>query len=265
MVIDTHTHIGKMLNFDMPITMLLESMEKYRIDFSLLSNVEGTEGDHNCIRLPEKDQKGQLEINMAAIECVKKYPHKLGACLWIKALSEGCSEEFEQMVIDNRSYIYAIKVHPFHGLIPFNSPQVEEYVKLAQKYQLPVVTHTATDDNSSPKGVYEMALKYPKVNFVMVHLGLGSDNSLATDLIKELPNLYGDTTWVLPEKAMKFLDICGADKLLFGSDNPIDGVDTYAHKDFYKWYLNDFEKLVSKEVFDKVMYKNAMDLFGIKL
>jgi predicted TIM-barrel fold metal-dependent hydrolase len=264
MIIDSHAHIGTILNFDMPITMLLESMKKYHIDFSLFSNVEGSEGDHHCNKIPDQFQKTQKEINEAVIRYAKQYPDKLGACLWIKALSEGCTEEFEQMVADNRSVIYGIKVHPFHGLISFYSPQVEEYVKLAEKYQLPVVTHTATDDNSNPKKVYEMALKYPKVNFVMVHLGLGSDNSLATELIKELPNLYGDTTWVLPEKTLKFIDLCGPDKILFGTDNPIDGVDTYANKDFCNWYLKEFGKVVSKEVYDKVMYKNAIKVFGIK-
>lgn len=33
---------------------------------------------------------------------------------------------------------------------------------------------------------------------------------------------------------------CGVDKLLFGTDSPIDGVDTYAY-DFYKTYFNDFK------------------------
>ena len=45
MIIDCHTHIGKILTFDMPETMLLDSMDKYHIDFALVSNIEGAEFD----------------------------------------------------------------------------------------------------------------------------------------------------------------------------------------------------------------------------
>ena len=33
MIIDSHIHIGKIINFNMPEEMVIESMEKYRIDF----------------------------------------------------------------------------------------------------------------------------------------------------------------------------------------------------------------------------------------
>ena len=60
----------------------------------------------------------------------------------------------------------------------------------------------------------------------MVHLGLGTDHELAIKLISKLPNLYGDTTWVNAKDTLKAIKVCGVDKIMFGSDNPIDGLET---------------------------------------
>ncbi|EIX5997604.1 amidohydrolase family protein, partial [Escherichia coli] len=117
-----------------------------------------------------------------------------------------------------RDIIYGIKVHPYHSKMAFNSDKVQEYIRLAQKYDLPVVSHTSNDYESSPQLVYEMALKYPNVNFVMCHMGLATDNQEAIELIAKLPNLYGDTAWVRADMVYQSIKICGSDKILFGTD-----------------------------------------------
>ena len=51
MIIDSHVHIGNMLGFNMPEEMVLKSMEKYNIDFSLVSNIDSAEFDDNLKRI----------------------------------------------------------------------------------------------------------------------------------------------------------------------------------------------------------------------
>lgn len=262
MIIDTHVHIGSMLNFHMPKEAVLASIEKYAIDYCLVSNVEGSEVDHNQKLIPMEAQKGQIEINEEVLRFANENPDKIGALIWIKPLTEGCTPEFEEFVKNNTNKIAGLKVHPYHSKTSFASSEVEKYIKLAEKYSLPVVTHTATDKDSSPETVYEVALKFPKVNFVMVHMGLGSDNKKAIELISKLPNLYGDTTWVSPENTLEAIRVCGIDKIMFGTDSPIDGVDTYEK---YTYYLYEMKNRLSKEDYDKLMYKNAGRVFKLSL
>ena len=264
MVIDTHAHIGNILKFNMTKEILLKSMDKYGIDYSLISNIEGAEFDNDQNPIPEKFQKSQKEINEAAIKFAREYPNKIGVLMWAKPSTEGCIKEFEDMIINNRDVVYGIKIHPYHSKIEFDSPKVEDYIKLAEKYSLPVAVHTAMSFESSPKKVYNMAVKYPNVNFIMVHMGLGTDNQEAIELISKLPNLYGDTTWVKPENALKMIEKCGIDKLIFGTDNPIDGVDTCSNK-FYETYLNYFKNNLSSMDYDKLLYKNALKLFNLSI
>ena len=265
MIIDSHVHIGKVGRMNMPEEMVLASMEKYGIDFSIVSNIEGCEVGDNEIPIPDRFQSGQTELNEKTLRFVRANPDKLGATLWIKPLMEGVTDEFEELIVKNRDIIYGLKVHPYHSNLLFNSPQIAEYIKLARKYSLVMVTHTADDYCSRPEAVYDAALKNPDVNIVMYHLGLGTDNEDAIEMVSSLPNLYCDTAWVEPEKTIKAIEVCGIDKVLFGTDNPIDGLDTYNNDMFYNYYFNEMKYDLSQEDYAKFMYKNAINLFKIKL
>jgi len=54
MIIDSHTHIGTITKFNMPESMLLDSMQKYGIDFALVLNIEGCEVDNVISLEPEE-------------------------------------------------------------------------------------------------------------------------------------------------------------------------------------------------------------------
>lgn len=60
MIIDSHAHIGKIIKFDMPEQTLLDSMEKYKINFSLVCNIEASEFDHTQKPIPEEQQFDQI-------------------------------------------------------------------------------------------------------------------------------------------------------------------------------------------------------------
>jgi hypothetical protein len=264
LIIDAHTHIGTIIKFDMPQAMLLASMDKYHIDYALVSNIEGCEVDNDQVPIPPERQFSQRDINDKVLRFVRAHPDRLGALLWIKPATEGCTPEFEAMVAENLDVVYGFKVHPYHSKISFGSPQVEKYIQLAERYGLAVVTHTANDYESSPRVAYEMALKYPAVNIVMYHLGLATDNQEAIDLVSRLPNLYGDCCWVTPDKTLQAIQVCGIDKILFGTDNPINGVDTYDDPTFYNFYFKGMESVLSQADYEKFMFRNAIRLFKLR-
>ena len=39
MIIDIHAHIGVLSGFEMPVTMQLEAMDKYHIDYAIVSDL----------------------------------------------------------------------------------------------------------------------------------------------------------------------------------------------------------------------------------
>lgn len=268
MIIDTHVHFGNGLDFPMPQKMVIQAMEKYNISKAIVSNTAATECDFNQKLLPENLQTDMLTVAKETIDFAKDNPGKIYAAVWVKPLQEQPSAELEYLLKIHPEYVKAIKIHPFHSHINFDSPEVESYIELADRLNLPVITHTAKDDCSSCQRVFNMAKKYPSVRFVMAHLGLETDNEEAIELCTKLPNLFGDTAWLPMEKAIRFIKIAGSEKLMFGSDMPIDGLETYSfnkwgQRSIYQDYFHELEKRIPASSYENIMWKNAKDFYDL--
>ncbi|MBQ9460793.1 MAG: amidohydrolase family protein [Clostridia bacterium] len=270
MIIDTHVHIGDMLNFVLTKEDVIASMERFGIDHSIVSSLNAAEFDHMLRPVPPKYQHSQLECLEDVISFAKEYPSKISAAVWVRPYNEKADYDLYKAINDNRRYIKAIKFHPYHSNLPFDGKESEPFIELAQHYGLPVVVHTGGCDAASCVRVYNAARRFPKTRFVMVHMGLGTDNSEAIELISRLPNLYGDTTWVPVASTLKLIEKAGIEKIMFGSDNPIDGPETYLHnrtgdRSLYQQYFNELKDIISPEYYDRLMYRNAAEFFGIHI
>ena len=269
MIIDTHVHIGKMLGFDLKGEDVLYSMDRYGIDFSLVSSIEAAEYDHRGRRVPARLRKTQNEIFRDTLRFASVHPDRIGAVPWLRVAEELPNEEFVALLRQNRSLVYAFKLHPFHSRVAPDDLRLEAVYRLAAEYDLPIVSHTGGCEEARSLHLYNAAKRHPELNFVMVHMDLGTDNSAALELLGTLPNLYGDTTWVPVSTTLKAIERWGSGKMLFGSDNPIDGKDTYLHnrtgdRSLYQQYFNEFRESVSADDYDNIMYRNAMRVFHIK-
>lgn len=69
----------------------------------------------------------------------------------------------EELLKENLDIVCGIKVHPFHSKIAFDDERVQAFIKFAQKYKLPVCTHTADCEEACVRKVYEMAKKHMKI------------------------------------------------------------------------------------------------------
>lgn len=269
MRIDTHVHIGgEKVGFQMSEEMVLEAMEKYHVDYAIVSNGDAAEVDHEQKLLPKEVQVSQEEALLRVLAFARKHPEKIGVGVWVKPLTEKVTPELEKLIRDNLDIIYAIKLHPFHSKISPVDERVIPYLELAKKYHLAVVSHTGGCEEAEPVHLYEAALKFPEIPFVMVHMGLGSDNQAALELLSKADNLYGDTAWVPMATTEEAIRRYGSRKMMFGSDMPIDGVDTYlcnpwGERSVYQDYLHVLPEKIAAEAYEDLMWKNAVRVFGL--
>ncbi len=243
-----------MILFNMTEEELVYSVNKYNIDFTLVSSIEAAEFDHQGVAVPQFLQKPQNVLLEKLLNVIKRHPDKLGALVFMKCFSEQPDTETERIIAENREYIYGIKLHPFHSRTAPDDPKLEPVYRLAAKFSLPVVSHTGGCTEAESIRLYNAAKAHPELDFVMVHMDL----------------LYGDTTWVPLATTLKAIELYGSEKMLFGTDNPIDGKDTLLHnrtgeRSLYQQYFNEAKALLSPEAYDDLMYKNAARLFKIKL
>ncbi|MER2080252.1 MAG: TatD family hydrolase [Ruminococcus sp.] len=269
MIIDTHAHIGKLLTFDMTTEQILYSMDQYGVDFSLISNIEAAEGDHEGNPVPAELQKPQNQILLNTLSEAKKAPDRLGVLPWLKIRQELPDEEFISLLRENRGLIYGFKLHPFHSRTAPDEERLEPIYRLAAEYGLPVVSHTGGCEEAMSRHLFNAAKRHPELDFVMVHMDLGTDNREALDLLGRLPNLYGDTTWVPISTTLEAIRRYGSEKMLFGTDNPIDGADTLLHnrtgkRSLYQQYFHELKEQLRADEYENLMHKNAERIFHIK-
>lgn len=270
MIIDTHAHIGKMLNFNLTEEDLIYSVEKYNIDFTLVSNIECAEFDHKGRKIPKIIQKDQNKVQKKTLSFIKNHPDKFGMLIWLKIHSNLPDDELIKIIEKNRGIIYGFKFHPFHSRTAPDDKKLEPVYEIAEKYNLPIVSHTGGCEEARSVHLYNAAKMHPDLNFVMVHMDLGTDNSEALSLLGKLPNLYGDTTWVPLKTTVEAVKRYGSEKMIFGSDNPIDGKDTFLHnrtgdRSLYQEYFNELRSVITPADYDNIMYKNARRIFNIDL
>ena len=268
MIIDTHAHIGSILDFNMTTEQLLYSMERYGIDFTLFSHIGAVECDHMGNPVPDFLQRPQNELLIEALNEAKKAPDKLGVLPWLKIRQELPDADFIRLLRENRELIYGLKLHPFHSRVAPDDVRLEPIYRLAAEFGLPVVSHTGGCPEAMSVHLFNAAKAHPETDFVMVHMDLGTDNSAALELLGELPNLYGDTTWVPVATTVEAIRRYGSRKMLFGTDNPIDGPDTLLHnrtgdRSLYQQYFNELRDMISPEEYDDLMFYNAQRVFGI--
>ena len=269
MLFDTHLHYGTNPLFNLPEEDLINMIKKYHIDIALVSNVNGAELDHKQNFIPMEFQKPQIEVLKESIAMAKKYKNVYIAP-WIKPYTETCDKEFIQLVEENLDIIKALKIHPYHSNVSLSDARMEPYYKLAEKHHLTIVSHTGGCDAARSIHTVTAAKKHPSINFVMVHMDLGTDNEEALKCLGMADNIYGDTTWVPITTTIKAIKLYGSKKMIFGSDGPIDGVDTYKYnkskeRSIYQDYFELLPKMISKDEYDDLMFKNAIKIFNIKL
>lgn len=269
MIVDAHTHIGgEKVGFNMTEAMVLEMMDKYRVNFCIVSNADSAELDHSQRPLPENVQISEENSLKRVISFARSNPDRIGVAVWVKPYSQQPSNEFLELMEDNMDIIHAIKLHPYHSNVSPVDKRVIPYLELADKYKIAVVSHTGGCEAASPKYMLEAAKLFPDIPFVMAHMGLGTDNSEAIKLLGRADNLYGDTAWVGMESTIKAINLYGKEKVIFGSDAPIDGVDTYlcnpkGEKSIYQDYFNIIEERIGSDAYEYLMYKNAICVYGL--
>lgn len=256
-IIDSHVHIGQLREWDFPGDLLIESMDKYGIGFGLVSNVSGGEfvGDQEHYA-----GGNQIEVNDVIKTFVMTHPDRFRGLFWIRPRLEGFSPEIEGYLQENQQFFCGLKVHSSQSKLPFTPEYHRDYLTLCARLKLPIAVHTEIDGYANPAFVYETAKAFPDVNFIMVHMGMWTDHLESIGYVRELPNLYADTTFVDTESVMRAVKECGSAKILFGSDAPALGVDIYER---YQEVLARFEEDLSSTDRENILFRNAERLFKL--
>ena len=256
-LIDTHQHYGYWNTLTECKYNLLNSFTKYNLSYALIS-FDGSE-------FKEEGQKRgklipSLEGSKKMLKFVKENEH-YGMLVWVRPHTENNVQEIESFIKKHLNLIHGIKFHPYCSRMRVTDKRFEPYILIARKYNLPILVHTAKDKYSSLKYLKRVAMKFNDVIFVAAHMELLTNNKNCVTLLKECNNVYCDTAWVNMDILNDLKSEGLLDRVMFGTDNPIDGLDTLNNQIYLDYYNNKI-KLTKKEL-SKVYFENALKVYKI--
>jgi len=245
MIIDAHVHIGKTEKTKRYFT--LESyyslMQKSKIDKAIIMPNISSVIDTSILneQLMDEYSSSDLKENFYPLIIIDpKYK------ITLKQISL------------YKDIIYGLKYHPSVSGIALDDPKMIDFLNAANELNLSILVHCGRHWRSDIKYIIKTAKKFKDINFIAAHLaGNATDiieKSIDVLTLEKLDNIYLDTSaGKLPQLIEKAVMSLGADKILFGSDEP------YADLRIAK-YCVDLCDITNSDK-KKLFYKNTRSVY----
>ncbi len=205
-IVDSHVHVGEMPPFYQPAPWyewpgILELMDLLGIDMSCINSLT-----HVDLHLG----------NQIVAEACNAHPDRFIGYGTVTPLEpdrivpelEWCADHYDMR---------GIKLHPYSAEYPADGPNHFPVYGYAEEHDLPVLIDV-NHRQYNYEGLIRAAERYPNVQFIMPHYG-GSLKA-TRETCTACPNVAVDMTYTVLgyDYIERLVDICGAERVLFGSD-----------------------------------------------
>jgi predicted TIM-barrel fold metal-dependent hydrolase len=146
-----------------------------------------------------------------------------------------------------------LKIFPAIQGFLLTDPQISPLMDFAEKADWPVWCATGTPICAMPLQLAELAEAHPGVRFIMGHGGFCDFWNDIPDALDRCPNLWIETSYILPSQITAWIETCGIKKFVYGSDHPFSSM------------ALELQKIsLLKETIDKgrILGRNILSLLG---
>lgn len=226
---------------------LLMQNEKAGIDFSLIESVATTPKQVNS-------------INTFIASLVESHKDRYKGLGTVHHESECMEDDINRIV---ELGLIGVKIHPDIQKVKIDDYRLLKVYEICEKLHLPVLFHTGDDryDYSNPNRLIPILDTYDKLTVIGAHFGGYSVWEDAVPKLADRDNFYVDLSsslmYIDKEKAIRYINMYGVDKVLFGTDYPMWNP---------KEELDRFLTLeLSEEERNKILYYNAKKLYDLEV
>ncbi len=219
---------------------------------------------------------------------------------------DGSVENIEKLFKNHPNKFIGLKFHPEGLKLEADSALYDPYLEFAKEHKIPCLFHSYNSKfyehpkehwtldkslYSRPEQIYTLAKRHPDVPFIMAHCGGTGDinveeavNTIITSAKKGDAKLYADLSWVSIDvkedepfmgdliNAIKKLKNSEAgdltDRIMFGTDAPIDRFSKENAVESYRGYIKNIHKAIKEnfgtdadDIADKIFFKNAKKVY----
>lgn len=156
-----------------------------------------------------------------------------------------------------------LKIHPYLNQSEWKpgSKLLDEVLEISQCLNLPLLIHTGYG-NCCCSELYESTISNnPNCKFILAH---GRPIESAIRMARDIENAYVDTAFMPMEDIKRFINLKLCDKLLWGSDMPIQQYydPSLNIQEYYKIRLSSLKQICTDDEFSKITYTNSQLLLN---
>jgi predicted TIM-barrel fold metal-dependent hydrolase len=160
---------------------------------------------------------------------------------------------------------YASRASEFRGLelapavhgVPLTDDRTAALVQVAEQVNHSVYLHCLIRAGFSVQDLTELAMRFPRVTFVLAHSGIGHIDLYGIELIAPYRNVLLETSGGYTRVVTFALERLGAERLLFGSEYPIQHPSVELAK--YRALA------LAPELWRQIAWQNACRVLGLAL
>jgi len=246
-IIDAHAHIdeSKIRGWVDPAERVIKFMDMANIDIAVVSTYRNA---------PTPEDESPLEY---LIQETNKFPDRLIPFVRLNPRYGEATMRTLVHAVENMGY-KGVKLHPAsYNLYPGGQATVDLFRKAAE-YDIPVLVHCADEIMCLPLQFAETLEQSPDTKVILAHMGGFFHKEDAIKVCKRFPNIYMDTCeFPFVDGIKRAVEELGPERILFGTDNPIDNP------------LFEIEKIkeanLGREAEEKIFFKNAAKLLKLEV
>lgn len=261
--IDSHNHIYS--NFTLDEMELV--LKTYNIRLCIVSDVTSGVDNPKDIRTASQT----IEANMGVYNSIKTREFLKGQ-FYFDCRFDVASTELFKFLLNNRDVFVGIKIHSHISQTPADSHILDDILNFAQANKLPVMFHTDSSDLCGLPAMQNVIDRFPHLILVLGHCFLDVPVEDVCKFLMKNKQVFGETSWASVDKVMELLNVISSERLMFGTDAPVDGelgrgTPLEFERSCFKWYNPLFEKLkqLSDKDYNNFMVNTALEVYGLKI
>lgn len=244
-ICDSHIHVGQFSDgiYFSP-EFIIEKIRGLGLKKFAVSSTSTLDGDFSIVKKEIKKLTDVYSTNVIPL-------------LWV---IPSMLTNLYDYIDDHEISFKGFKLHPFANQWKQDDQRLTTVFSLAQDLKYPIIMHTGWTPESEANQFLNLYRQYPDVKTILAH-GRPIDQTI--QVAKKCENIYIDLSYMPIKDIYMFLNACGPERILFGTDFPLDSY-YYPRASIvnrYKRRVNTLVKSFGEKLFHKWSYENFEEFF----
>ncbi|MBI5862959.1 MAG: amidohydrolase family protein [Planctomycetes bacterium] len=215
MIIDIHGHIGRSGDPLADASEAAAFAAQAGLHRILISNLQAAD------KASGGQDAEEIDANATALDACQRFP-KLAALYWVRPGRRDSNPKAVAGALETEPFV-GLLLAPRHNEFNADDSRLDAYLGAVMQMHRPVLVIAGREDRARPQRIYNLAKRFPRLPFVVLHAAGDSQWKEAADCAQRAAaaddaTLLLETAHVPADEIVSLVRFVDAQRVLFGSD-----------------------------------------------